>query len=186
MTDSLNNHSGYLEAGKIVNTHGVRGNVKVESWCDSPDVLASLKKIYFKKKSGEYILSEIKGAFVHKGYAVMSLSGIDTMDDALRYKGAVVYAERNDIPRGENDIFICDLIGLPVIDADSGCTYGHVRDYTAGRAQDLYEIELDGMSADAEGRTRICYIPAVEQFIDHVDTESGVYIRPIEGLIDEI
>lgn len=186
MTDNLNNHSEYLEAGKIVNTHGVRGNVKVESWCDSPQVLASLKKIYFKRKSGEYILIRIKNAFVHKGYAIMSLSDIDTMDDALRYKGAVVYAERNDIPRGENDIFICDLIGLPVIDADSGRVYGHVRDYISGRAQDLYEIELDGMSPGADGRPGICYIPAVRQFIDRVDTESGIYIRPIEGLIDEI
>lgn len=185
MTDNLNN-SEYLEAGKIVNTHGVRGNVKVESWCDSPQVLAALKKVYFKKKSGEYIPAEVRSAFVHKGYAVMSLSGIDTMDDALRYKNAVIYAEKNDIPRGENEIFICDIIGLPVIDADNGCTYGHVRDYTVGRAQDLYEIELDGMAPDTDGRTRICYIPAVEQFIDRVDTESGVYIRPIEGLIDEI
>lgn len=187
--------SEYLEAGKIVNTHGVKGNVKIESWCDSPSVLASLKKIYFKRKNGEYIPIDVESSFVHKGHAIMSLSGIDDIDDALKYKGALVFAARKDIPIKDGSVFVCDLVGLPVIDADSGEVYGKVVRYVTGPAQDLYEVELPPIESEAKesaeegaeelpAKPRLCYIPSVEQFIDRVELESGVYIRPIEGLIE--
>ena len=121
--------SVYIEAGKIVNTHGVKGSVKIESWCDTPVVLSSLTKIFIKKKSGEFIRLDRESSFVSKRHAVMKLRGIDTLDEALKYKGALVYAMRSDIPREEGSVFICDLIGLPVIDADDGTVYGEVSDY---------------------------------------------------------
>lgn len=138
-----------LEAGKVVNTHGVRGNLKLESWCDSPAVLTSLRTIYFKKKSGEAVAMTVRGGFAHKGYAVLSLDGISDMDTALRYKGAIVYARREDIPLPEGSYFVRDLIGLPIIDADTGVRYGTVNDYIDGAAQDMYEILLDREIFDA-------------------------------------
>lgn len=138
-----------LEAGKVVNTHGVRGNLKLESWCDSPAVLTSLRTIYFKKKSGEAVAMTVSGGFAHKGYAVLSLDGISDMDTAMRYKGAIVYARREDIPLPEGSYFVRDLIGLPIIDADSGVRYGAVNDYIDGAAQDMYEILLDREVFDA-------------------------------------
>lgn len=132
-----------LEAGKVVNTHGVRGNLKLESWCDSPAVLTSLRTVYFKKKSGTAVAVNVCGGFTHKGYAVLSLDGISDMDTALRYKGAIVYARREDIPLPEGSYFVRDLIGLPVIDADSGARYGVTHDYISGAAQDMYEVLLD-------------------------------------------
>jgi ribosomal 30S subunit maturation factor RimM len=50
--DKLSTGDQYLECGKIINTHGVKGDVKIDSWCDSPDILASLGNIYFKNESG--------------------------------------------------------------------------------------------------------------------------------------
>ena len=138
-----------LEAGKGVNTHGVRGNLKLESWCDSPAVLTSLRTIYFKKKSGEAVAMTVSGGFAHKGYAVLSLDGISDMDTAMRYKGAIVYACREDIPLPEGSYFVRDLIGLPIIDADSGVRYGAVNDYIDEAAQDMYEILLDSEVFDA-------------------------------------
>ena len=178
--------SVYIEAGKIVNTHGVKGSVKIESWCDKPVVLSSLTKIFIKKKSGEFIRLDRESSFVSKRHAVMKLRGIDTLDEALKYKGALVYAMRSDIPREEGSVFICDLIGLPVIDADDGTVYGEVSDYISSSAQKLYAVRVNTYGKEYQEDGKIRYIPDVKQFIDRVDLESGVYIRPIEGLLDEI
>ena len=178
--------SVYIEAGKIVNTHGVKGSVKIESWCDTPVVLSSLTKIFIKKKSGEFIRLDRDSSFVSKRHAVMKLRGIDTLDEALKYKGALVYAMRSDIPREKGSVFICDLIGLPVIDADDGTVYGEVSDYISSSAQKLYAVRVNTYGKEHQEDGKIRYIPDVKQFIDRVDLESGVYIRPIEGLLDEI
>ncbi len=178
--------SVYIEAGKIVNTHGVKGSVKIESWCDTPAVLSSLPKIFIKKKSGEYIRLDKESSFVSKRHAVMKLRGIDTLDEALKYKGALVYAVRSDIPCEEGSVFICDLIGLPVIDAEDGTVYGKVCDYICSSAQKLYAVSVISHESGGQDTGVIRYIPDVKQFIDHVDLDSGVYIRPIEGLLDEI
>lgn len=178
--------SVYIEAGKIVNTHGVKGSVKIESWCDTPVVLSSLTKIFIKKKSGEFIRLDRESSFVSKRHAVMKLRGIDTLDEALKYKGALVYAMRSDIPREEGSVFICDLIGLPVIDADDGTVYGEVSDYISSSAQKLYAVRVNTYGKEYQEDGKMRYIPDVKQFIDRVDLESGVYIRPIEGLLDEI
>jgi 16S rRNA processing protein rimM len=178
--------SVYIEAGKIVNTHGVKGSVKIESWCDTPVVLSSLTKIFIKKKSGEFIRLDRENSFVSKKHAVMKLRGIDTLDEALKYKGALVYAMRSDIPREEGSVFICDLIGLPVVDADEGTVYGEVIDYISSSAQKLYAVRVNTYGKEHQEDGKIRYIPDVKQFIDRVDLESGVYIRPIEGLLDEI
>ncbi len=178
--------SAYIEAGKIVNTHGVKGSVKIESWCDTPLVLSSLTKIFIKKKSGEYIQFDKESSFVSKRHAVIKLRGIDTLDEALKYKGALVYALRSDIPREEGAVFICDLIGLPVIDADDGTVYGRVSDYVSSSAQKMYAVSIISRKEEPQETETIRYIPDVKQFIDRVDLESGIYIRPIEGLLDEI
>ena len=180
----------YIEVGKITSTHGVRGNIRVEPWCDSPQVLASLRQIYMKKNSGAYVQLDVRGAFIQKGRAVLSVHGIDTVEDAQKYRGVILYALREDIPLEEGSFFICDLVGLPVIDADSGRIYGKVKEYMKGAAQDLYAVELEQSgegsenTEEAPAEPQIRYIPAVKQFIDRVDADSGVYIRPIEGLLD--
>jgi len=149
-------------------------------------VLSSLTKIFIKKKSGEFIRLDRESSFVSKRHAVMKLRGIDTLDEALKYKGALVYAMRSDIPREEGSVFICDLIGLPVIDADDGTVYGEVSDYISSSAQKLYAVRVNTYGKEYQEDGKIRYIPDVKQFIDRVDLESGVYIRPIEGLLDEI
>ena len=83
----------YLECGKIINTHGVVGAVKLEPWCDSPAVLASLSHIYFK--NGElYKKVKIKKASVFKRFVLATLEGVDSIDKAAALKETVVYADR--------------------------------------------------------------------------------------------
>ena len=165
----------YLECGKIVNTHGVIGEVKVECYCDSPEVLASLKKVYIKKGNA-YEVADVVRSFVSKNAAVMRLSVISDMDEAQKMRGVLLYAAREDIPIDEGAYFIADLIGLDVVDADTARVYGSIKEVINRGASDIYVIKT---------KTGEVLFPAVDEFIDSVDIEKAVYIKPIEGMFED-
>ncbi len=164
----------YLECGKIINTHGVMGEVKVECRCDSPEILSDLKKVYIKK-NGEYSECRIKRSFVLKDKVVMSLEGIFDMDSAQRMKETVLYARRDDIPKAEGAYFIADLIGLDVIDAENDRNYGKIKDVINRGASDIYVIGT---------KSGEVLFPAVDEFVDRILIEEAVYIKPIEGMFE--
>ena len=164
----------YLECGKIVNTHGVKGAVKIESWCDSPEILADLPCVYFKK-GDSYEKRDVLSSSVMKRHVLATLEGINDVDVAMTLKETVVYAERDDIPLEEGDYFIIDLVGLPVIDADNGTEYGTVSDVFNAGASDIYTVKT------ANGDRMI---PAVPEFVINIDLEKGIFVRPIEGMFD--
>ncbi len=172
MTDRKENK--YLECGKIINTHGVKGAVKIESWCDSPEILADLPYIYFKTADG-FDKKQIVSASVMKRHVLAHLEGVNDVDAAMALKETVVYAERDDIPLGDGDYFIIDLVGLPVIDVDTDVKYGVVSDVFNAGASDIYTVRTE--SGDR-------MIPAVPEFIIRIDLENGIYVRPIEGMFD--
>ena len=166
--------SPYLECGRIVNTHGVKGEVKIEPWCDSPMDFARLPKVYFK--NGELFEShKLVRASVFKQWIVAGIEGVDDMDKAMMLKGEVLYAAREDFHLKKGAYFVADLVGLPVIDDESGRTYGILREVINRGASDIYVI-------DTEDGERM--MPAVKEFVKHVDVENGIYIRPIEGMFD--
>ncbi len=164
----------YLECGKIVNTHGVKGEVKIEPWCDSPGVFARLPKV-FLKENGEFVAYKLVRASVFKQLIVAGLEGIDDMDKAMLLKGRTLYAAREDFHLKKGAYFIADLEGLPVIDDESGVLYGTLREVINRGASDIYVI-------DTENGERM--MPAVEEFVKRVDPDAGIYIRPIEGMFD--
>ncbi len=168
------NENKYLECGKIINTHGVKGAVKLESWCDSPETLADLEYVYFKTSIG-FDKRKVKSATVMKRHVMAYIEGVDDIDTAAALKETVVYADRDDIPLEEGDYFIIDLVGLPVIDADSGVEYGVISDVFNTGASDIYTVR----TSDGERM-----IPAVPEFIIEIDTERGVFVRPIEGMFN--
>ncbi|MGM9642044.1 MAG: ribosome maturation factor RimM [Eubacteriales bacterium] len=164
----------YLECGKIVNTHGIKGAIKLESWCDSPETLAELPFIYFKNEAS-FLRRKVISATVMKRHVVAYIEGVADIDTAASLKETVVYADRDDIPLEDGDYFISDLVGLPVIDADSGVEYGTISDVFNTGASDIYTVK----TADGERM-----IPAVPEFIIEIDTDRGVFVRPIEGMFD--
>ena len=165
----------YIEICRIVNTHGIRGAVKAEPWCDSPSVLAKMKTLYLEKDN-EYIPVKVERASVQKNMVLLLLEGIDTVEKAALQRGKVYFADRNDIPLKNGSFLIDDLIGLPVIDAESGVCYGSVTDVTNG-ASDIYEVKMPN------GKTAL--FPAVKEFIDRIELESGIFVRPIPGIFDD-
>ena len=164
----------FLECGKIINTHGIRGGIKLECWCDTPEDLASLDKIYFSE-GGSYVSRKVKKASVFKRFVLMEIDGICDIDAAMRLKGEVVYADREDIALEEGAYFIADIIGLPVIDADTGKEIGVLCDVMNLGASDIYTVKTD------KGERMI---PAVPEFIKEVDTEKGIFVSLIEGMLD--
>ena len=166
--------SNYLECAKVIATHGVAGAIKLESWCDSPYVLAELETLYFKKGE-EYIPHEVEKSSVFKSIVIAKLEGIDTVERAAECKNMILYAARDDFELDDGAYFIADIIGLDVIDADSGRVYGKVKDVLNYGASDIYTV------ATEKGE---CMIPAVPEFVVEVDLEKGVFVRPIEGMFD--
>ncbi len=168
------NEKKYLECGKIINTHGVKGAVKIESWCDSPEILADLPCVYFK--NGDfYEKREVLSSSVMKRHVLATLEGINDVDIAMALKETVVYADRDDIPLEDGDYFIIDLVGLPVIDADNGTEYGTISDVFNAGASDIYTVKTQNGDR---------MIPAVPEFVINIDLEKGIFVRPIEGMFD--
>ena len=164
----------FPECGKIVNTHGVMGAVKIESWCNTPAVLAKLKRVYLPTKEG---MKEIRvnRASVFKQFVIAEFDGINDMDSAIALKNTVLYAAREDFDLKDGEYFIADLIGIDVIDFNNGKIYGKITDIINRGASDIYVV-------DTPVGERM--IPAVPEFIKKTDPNSGVYVVPIEGLLD--
>lgn len=166
----------FLEVGEIVTTHGIRGECKVYPWCDSPELFAKLKKLYWDAAGSQSV--RISGAKQLKGMAVLKLEEIDTVEDARRLVGKVLYAARQDIRLPKGRYFVQDLIGCTVSDADNGQVYGTVRAVTHPANCDIYEIVMP------EGKTVL--FPAVPEFLGEVDVEAErITVRPIEGMFNE-
>ena len=162
----------YLECGKIINTHGIDGAVKLECWCDSPEVLAGLKKVYFLQ-DGDYKAGKILRASVFKNFVIAKIDGIPDIDTAQAKVGTVIYADRRSIALEEGDHFIADLIGLDIIDVDTEQKLGTLREVINRGASDIYVID----TPDGERM-----MPAVAEFVIKIDVDKAIYVRPIEGM----
>ena len=161
----------YPECGKIVSTHGCRGGVKVEPWCDSPAVFAALPAVYLKKEGG-FARAALKRASVSGRMVVAALEGVDTMEQADAMRGTVLYAKREDLGVPDGVLLVAELIGLPVFHVESGERLGTIRDVIHPGATDIYVIDTPRGEA---------MVPVVREFVKRVE-ETGVYLAPIEGM----
>ena len=164
----------YPECGKIVNTHGCHGAVKVEAWCDSPEVFAALPAVYLKKGS-DYQKLTLKKASVFKQFVFAELAGVDTMEKADALRGTVLYARRDDLGIPEGTMLIAEIIGLPVMHAETGEQLGVVSDIIHPAANDIYVIRTEKGEA---------MVPVVPAYVQRVEEEVGIFLTPIEGMFD--
>lgn len=165
----------YLECGKIINTHGFRGDVKLESWCDAPEILADLETVFLREGETYRPISVVK-ASVFRQFVIAHLEGVENEDAANALRGRVLYAAREDIPLPEGGSFIVDLLGLPVLHADTGENLGTLINVETRGGTEMYLVKTP------QGEY---YVPAVPAFIDRVDVDTAVYIRPIPGLLGD-
>lgn len=165
----------YLEIGKIVAVQGLKGEVRVEPWCDSGEFLCEFDTLYFDK--GETPL-EITRSRVQKNIVIMKIEGIDTPEQAQNIRNKILYMDREDVELDEGAYFVQDLIGLEVIDNDNGTDYGKLCEVSFTGANDVYHIK------DKDGRIRL--IPAIPDVVIDTDITNGIMkIHVLEGLFDE-
>lgn len=164
----------YIECGKIINTHGCRGGLKVEPWCNSAEDFTALKRLYLQTKNG-YTEYTVTKASIFKQFVILELKEINDMETALSLKNVILYADREDFELEDGEFFLTDIIGLDVLDAESGKLYGRISDIINRGASDIYVV-------DTPNGERM--IPAVDEFIVEIDINSGVKVRTIEGLLD--
>ncbi len=165
----------YLEGGRICTAHGVRGQLKAEHLCDSPKVLLKIKNIYFKDKLGSYHGVGVKSASLMGQFVLLSLEGIESREDAIAYRGRSFYLHREDIPLKKGDMFIADMIGLPVIHFESGEILGELSDVSEIAGRRLYTVKTSSGEV---------LLPDVPEFIKET-TEEGMKVLPIPGFFDE-
>ena len=167
----------YLECGRILAPHGIRGAMRIETWCDSPAVAAALPALYLKAPSGHYTAYRLLHASPHRGGLLATLEGIATPEEVAPLRGQTVYARRDDLdPRGER-VFLAETVGLPVLHAEDGRLLGRVREVDTSRPTTLYVIETEGGEV---------LLPAVPEFVKEIDIERGLTVRPIPGFFDEV
>ena len=154
----------FLEAGEIVTTHGVRGEVKVLPWSDGPDFLMDFQRVLIGTK--EYTVEQCR---VQKTCNLLKLSGVDTMEQAQLLRGKTVKIYREDAP--SNLIFAAELIGMRVYNGeDSIGEIVEVLDYPGNK---VYVVQ---------GQYTYM-IPAVKQFVLSTDLEENrMQVHLIEGM----
>lgn len=154
--------------------HGIKGELKILPWCDNPQLLTTLDTLYFD--NGDKSI-KIDSSRVQKNMVIMKLHGIDTPEDAIKIRNKVIFINRADIVLDKDTYFIADLIGIKVIDADTGDEYGIIEDVSQTGANDVYHIKSNkGMY----------YIPAIPDVIINTDIIANTMtIRPLKGLFDD-
>lgn len=163
----------FLEAGKIVTTHGIRGEVKIMPYTDTPELLAEFDRLFIGKNKDEVIITRSR---VFKNTVIAKIEGVDTPESAEKLRNKVLYMHRDDLELDDDTYFIQDLIGLEVRDADTDEVYGKIADVLETGANDVYVIK---------GEDREYLIPAIADVVVSTDIDSNLMtIRPLDGLFD--
>ena len=165
----------YLEIGNICGTHGIKGELRVQPWCDSAEILSGFKTLFFDQGKTPV---KIVSSRVHKSLVLMEIEGIDSVEKAANLRNKVLFIDRNDMILSKGNYFIQDLIGLEVIDYDNGKKYGELSEVSATGANDVYHIKMEN--------NKVQLIPAIPDVIKEVDITNGkILIRPLKGLFDD-
>lgn len=167
----------FLEVGKIVSTHGIRGEVRVDPWCDGPAFLRQFKTLYYDKNGARPVA--VKACRPHGNIAILKLEGVDTVEAAAALRNKVLFMARADAKLPDNHYFIQDLIGCRVCDADApDKQYGVLTDVSTTGANDVWHV------TDDSGKEYL--LPAIPPVVIDADIDNErITIRPLKGIFDD-
>lgn len=163
----------YFVIGKIVNTQGLKGEIRVIPTTDDIKRFKKLDKISVYKK-GTVTKYNIESVRLHKQFVLLKLEGIDSIDDAQLLKDSEIKIHKDDaIPCGEDEYYISDLYNINVITKD-GEDIGRLEDIIFTGANDVYVIKKDDKQI---------LIPAIKKCILNVDIKENIMtVHLLEGL----
>ena len=157
----------YMEAGKITNTHGVRGEVRITPWADSAAFLRGFRTFYIDGQPVRVLRSR-----VHKNQLIAQLEGYDDVNAAMTLKNKVIHIDRADAKLPEGRYFLQDLLGMRVV-SDAGEALGELADV----------LDLPQGSVYVVRGTREILIPDVPEFLLNIDAERGeITVHLLEGM----
>lgn len=164
--DNLENK--YIEAGKIINTHGIKGEVKIDPWTDTPQFLLQLKSFHIDGR--DY---KVNSSRVHQRFVIASLEGIGSINEAEHYKDKIIYISRDEVNLDEGQYFLTDLIGFTALSDSDGSVLGNVTDILSLPAGEICVIN----------GTREILVPLRPEFITERNMEEKILkIHLLEGM----
>lgn len=160
----MNEH--LLPTGQIVNTHGLRGDVKVMPWADDPSDLLEFDRFFID--GTQY---QVEHSSQQKNMILLKLQGVDSIDDAMKLRNRELCISREDVELEDGVVFVADLIGLPVM-AD-GRKIGKITEVMTLPGNDVYVVKGE----------HEYLIPAVREYVEPLDLSTGaVSVHLIEGM----
>lgn len=163
-----------LQVGVIIQTHGIKGEVKVFPTTDDAQRFKKLKKVTLDngKERRELEITSVK---FFKNLVILKFKGIDDINEVEKYKKAALFVTREDaVPLEENEYFIADLIGLRVV-SDEGEELGTLDDVLQTGANDVYVVKND--------KGEEILVPAIKDCVKNVDIEGGeIILHLLPGL----
>lgn len=165
----------YIQVGKIINTHGIKGEIKIYPLTDDIHRFDSLKTVYLGEDKIEV---EIEGVKYHKGIVILKFKEFDNINEILPYKGEFLYIDSMDkVVLPEDHFFLFDVIGCTVFTKDEK-RLGSISRVIQSASNDIYIVQDDE-------RNKEYMIPAVKEFFVSIDVDNKrIIIDPIEGMIE--
>jgi 16S rRNA processing protein RimM len=165
-----------IPVGRIAGTHGVRGQVRLHSYSGNLESLSVANAVILQKPDGTRISVRLKRVSPNSSKILLSISGIETIEQAQPLVGSELCLTRDQFPAtDDNEYYWCDLLGLDV-STDTGLELGKLVDILETGANDVYVVK---------GIDREYMIPAIATVIKDIDlSKSRMIITPMEGLLD--
>lgn len=169
--------SAYIEIGKIVNTQGIRGDVRVIPTTDDPKRFELLKEIYIENRN-EVKKYTIERVWYHKQFVILKLKEISSMTEGETLKNGIIKIPRKlALPLEENEYYIGDLYDLDVY-TDNDEYLGKITDIIFTGSNDVYVVKKEGESKEV-------LIPAISECILNIDLDNQkMLVSLLEGLRD--
>lgn len=167
----------YVSVGKILNFHGIKGEVKVGFSQSQRDFIADLDAV-FLCIDHDYVEFKIQSVRFNKNFAIIKFKGLDDINDVVGYKGYLLFTDKSTIREslGDDEFLIDELTGLNVYDTD-GCHIGFVIGVSNNGATDLLSVKTKS--------GKISLVPFVNALVPTVDIKNKkIIINKIEGLIE--
>ena len=165
----------YLELGKVNNTHGLRGEVKFDYWCDGVDYLKQLERVYLDDGGNSSLT--LLSVRPQKNIAILKFNEITTIEQAEQLKGKTLYCNRDDVELDDGAYYLADIIGCSVVNANSGKVYGEICDIMNYGSCDIYDVKCGKKHS---------LVPATPDIISEIDIENRIVrINEMKGLFDE-
>ncbi len=161
-----------IRVGKIVNTQGLKGHVRVYPDTDDIRNFEDFEEIFIEGEKNPFQITEVR---YKKNLVILKFKGLNHINEIEKYKGKIIYREKTELDEGV--YYIEDLIGSKVIDEKHG-VIGTLSDVIKNPAHDIYEVKTKGENI---------LIPVVDEFIKEINLDKKeIRVELIEGFIDEV